>query len=303
MLSLDPEAALYAVPFERAVLGAMLIDARCIGEISVTVPADAFTEPMNKRIYLAICELNQRGEGADQLTVSAEIYKQWGGDSIAIEDEVSALITEATGSANTPDHCRVLIEKWQRRKINRLGHELLLATLEQDSVEDMLGKMNRCAETINDLTDRRHTATMADAAGEGYAKVVERSEKSDRLTGIHTGYDILNRYTGGWQPDMYIIVAAPTGRGKTTLAMMHALRAAKSGHPVSVFSMEMSTAQLGERCLSAESRVDTLLTGIDSKFTPAEWERIHAANEHLAGLKIFIDTTAALTVHELSEPI
>lgn len=63
------------------------------------------------------------------------------------------------------------------------------------------------------------------------------------LTGIPTGSDVLNRWTGGWQPGQLVVWAARPQHGKTTNMIAAALEAAMSGVPVAFYTFGDLTPQ------------------------------------------------------------
>jgi len=82
-------------------------------------------------------------------------------------------------------------------------------------------------------------------------------DSKTHITGVATGYDRLDRFTGGFQPSDLLIVAGRPSMGKTTLAMNMAENAAiKHDIPVVIFSMEMSAQQLVRRMFSSLGQID-----------------------------------------------
>ena len=88
---------------------------------------------------------------------------------------------------------------------------------------------------------------------------LERRINSDGLTGVPTGFNSLDKFTGGWQETDLVIVGGASSMGKTSLALAFALNAAKQNVPTAIFSYEMSYQQLLMRMISSE-------TGIDNKW-------------------------------------
>ena len=89
-------------------------------------------------------------------------------------------------------------------------------------------------------------------------KTIQRIEdlrtRQDEISGVPTGFHLLDKLTYGWQPTDLIILAARPSVGKTAFALNLARNAAL--HPtkptaVGFFSLEMSAGQLVQRILSA----------------------------------------------------
>jgi replicative DNA helicase len=126
--------------------------------------------------------------------------------------------------------------------------------------------------------------------------------RQDEISGVPTGFNLLDRLTYGWQPTDLIILAARPSVGKTAFALNLARNAAL--HPtkptaVGFFSLEMSAGQLVQRILSAESEIwlEKIARG---RLEEHEMKQLYKKGiERLASAPIHIDDTAALNIFEL----
>jgi replicative DNA helicase len=127
----------------------------------------------------------------------------------------------------------------------------------------------------------------------------ERQGNKSLITGVTTGYTLLDHKTSGFQNSDLIILAARPGMGKTAFALNIARNAAmEAGVPVAIFSLEMSKEQLSMRMLSSEARLDS--TRLRSGFISQEdWLRITEAASNLSNAPIFIDDSPVLTAMEI----
>jgi replicative DNA helicase len=123
--------------------------------------------------------------------------------------------------------------------------------------------------------------------------------RSGELTGLSTGYEILDEITGGLQRGELFILAARPSMGKTALALNVGRNAAvDSGKKVAVFSLEMTTRSLVMRMLSSEAQVDfaAFRSGLIS--TDAH-SRLMAAAGRLSDAKLWIDDTGSASILEM----
>lgn len=140
---------------------------------------------------------------------------------------------------------------------------------------------------------------MSEALRQYYDQVEYRYEHRDELLGVPTGYEDLDRLTGGLQRADMIVVAARPGQGKTSLLLNIALNAAKRFQQrIAIFSLEMSQAQLTERLVAQEAGIDSqrLRTG---DLRDDEWPCFVQAQTALSDVSIVIDDTPALSVAQL----
>jgi replicative DNA helicase len=112
----------------------------------------------------------------------------------------------------------------------------------------------------------------------------------------------MDRVIYGWQPSDLVILAARPAVGKTAFALNLLRNAALSPSkptPVAFFSLEMGSAQLVQRILSAESGIglEKISRG---KLEDHEVQELYKKGiEPLAKAPIFIDDSAALNIFEL----
>lgn len=99
-------------------------------------------------------------------------------------------------------------------------------------------------------------------------------------------------------PETHNFVANDICVHNTALALNMAQYAAKNGHTIGIFSLEMSAEQLVSRLLCSEARVDAhrLRTGYLNR---EEWARLADALRRLTETQIYIDDTAGVGVLEM----
>lgn len=74
--------------------------------------------------------------------------------------------------------------------------------------------------------------------------------------GITTGYADLDRWIGGYAPQQLVLIAARPGMGKSAFVTSALTAWLSRGLHVAIVSLEMSSAEVGMRWLSAEAAVD-----------------------------------------------
>ena len=124
----------------------------------------------------------------------------------------------------------------------------------------------------------------------------------ETITGVPSGYSSLDNITHGWQNSNLIILAARPSVGKTSFALNLARNAAlhpAKPIPVGFFSLEMSTGQLVQRLLSAQSNIwlKSIKTG---RLDDSQTENLYKKGVNpLSCSPIYIDDTPALNIFEL----
>ena len=139
---------------------------------------------------------------------------------------------------------------------------------------------------------------IGDVAQRRLEQIEQMAGRPEMITGVPTGFTDFDQMTSGLQRQDLIIIAARPSMGKTALALNMAQYAAKNGHTIGIFSLEMSAEQLVSRLLCSEARVDAhrLRTGYLNR---EEWARLADALRRLTETQIYIDDTAGVGVLEM----
>jgi replicative DNA helicase len=136
-----------------------------------------------------------------------------------------------------------------------------------------------------------------------FNRIDELHKGDHQLRGIPTGYPDMDNILAGFQKSDLVILAARPSIGKTTLALDLARQiAVQQKIPVGIFSLEMSSDQLIDRMLAAESGVDLwrLRTGrLKTGDGDDDFQRIGEAMGILSEAPIFIDDAGSANVMEM----
>jgi replicative DNA helicase len=125
-----------------------------------------------------------------------------------------------------------------------------------------------------------------------------RSTQKSSLTGTPSGFRDMDDLTGGFQAGNLIVLAARPSMGKSALVANIAENAALSGHPVALFSLEMSESELAQRFVASQARVkgEDLRRG---KVPEARWQKILEACGRLGKAPLFVDDSSDTGVLEV----
>lgn len=87
-------------------------------------------------------------------------------------------------------------------------------------------------------------------AGETLEQAQKLVIEGDRIVGLSTGYDALDKLTRGINQSEIVVVFGDTGHGKSQLCQNITLNVAKAGHPVLFVGLEMNNAENTARFLT-----------------------------------------------------
>lgn len=283
---------------EVAVLGAIMIEKRAYDIVAEILKPESFYVDAHQRIFKAMQFLDNNQQPIDELTLIEALKIAEELDLIGGPFYITKLTRDIVSAANIETHARIVLEKFIMREMIRLSGETINAAY--DDSTDFHDLMEQHEKTLGLITTGNIKSNFTDtltAGSEEINRLYYLKENPTNLTGVDTGYSILNHLTGGWQDTDLIIIAGRPSVGKTAIAL-NFLRNAAASVPVGIFSLEMGKNQLMRRLLCAESRVylDKLNNG---KMTADELNAVVMANDRLNSLKIYIDDTGGMDIYEL----
>ena len=115
------------------------------------------------------------------------------------------------------------------------------------------------------------------------------------LSGVSTGYDSVDKFTGGLQPGDLIVVGGFPGTFKSALTLAIEHNAEKTGIPTFMFEQEMSGRQVGMREIAMATGIATedIKTG---NITEEQAQKIEEAIGRLEKKKVFMDLSSGVRI-------
>ena len=288
---------------EEAVLGALMLEKAAFDQVGVILKPECFYVETHQVIFRAILQLNEANKPVDLLTVVEELRSMSSLDEVGGPYYISKLTNAVVSAANIEAHARIILEKFIQRELIRISSEVINEAY--DDSTDVFDLLDHAESKLFEITNG-HLKKEFDTLGKVVMKTVTRIDemrsKNEDITGVPSGFPTLDRVTYGWQPSDLIILAARPSVGKTAFALNLARNAAL--HPtkptsVAFFSLEMSSGQLVQRILSAESEIwlEKISRG---RMEDHEMQQLYKKGiEPLTKANIFIDDSAALNIFEL----
>lgn len=288
-----------AVPVEEAILGAIMLDKEGLPTVLDILSEESFYNPAHAKIYAACMSLFERSIPIDLLTVEKELkvlgtLEEVGGAYYLVE-----LTNRAASAANIEHHARIVAQEAIKRAIIRISTEAINAAYDPsvdvfdlvDSTESAIfqslqGVVSKEAKKVDTVTSKV------------LKQIEEVSQNEDSIVGIPSGLKAIDKKMKGWRNGSLHIIAGRPGMGKTSYVLNLAMEAAKAGHGVAMFSLEMTELELTEKLISMQSGISSskLDTG---KLTDEEWQNLQVGIEKVNDLDIFIDDSSTLSPFEI----
>jgi len=285
---------------EEAVLGAMMLERDAVSTVIDILKPESFYLSAHQHIYKAMLNLFERSQPVDILTVTEELKKLAALEEVGGPFYITELTNRIASAANVEHHARIISQKYIQRELIRISSEIIKDSYEDTTdVFELLDRAEKNLFSVTDQNLRRNYEEMSNLLTKAIKQIETIRDHEDSLTGVPTGFSELDRVTGGWQKSDLIVIAARPGMGKTAFVLSMARNAAIDYHkPVAIFSLEMSSLQLVNRLISAETELpaEKLKRGNLEAF---EWQQLTTKSDKLSEAPIYIDDTPAINVFEL----
>jgi replicative DNA helicase len=287
---------------EQGVLGGVLAHgAEVLANIASSLTPQDFYDRRHGLFYSAMLALYDKGQPVDEITVTSRLRDLEQLDGVGGQVFLADLGDLALAPANVDHYARMVRDKAQLRKFIAAAQQALYeAHARQADPDSALEEAERAIFSATQQRFSQAYSPIGPVVKAALGIIEARFKNKGTVSGVPTGFRLLDQLTYGLQAGDLIIIAGRPSMGKTAFALNIASNAAlDSGMAVAIFSLEMSKEQLGLRLLSSEARISgsKLRSGF---LSPAQdWPALTAATDRLYNSPIFIDDTPALSVLEL----
>ncbi|MFA6554069.1 MAG: replicative DNA helicase [Candidatus Paceibacterota bacterium] len=282
----------HSLEAEKALLGSIMIRGEAMHDIVDIVGEQSFYSNIHRMVWSALLELHTKGSPIDVLTLSARLkekeqLEQTGGMAFLTE-----LINTVPSSTNANHYAEIVEKKHSMRELLRAAEQISgLGYDEESELHELLEKAEKALYHVTNKTGSHKFVALKDTLHEAWERLDHLHKTTGELRGVPSGFAEIDAKLSGFQKSDLIILAARPSMGKTSLALDIARKAAVNHKvPVAIFSLEMSSQQLVDRMLSAESQVDSwkIRTGHNLS-VEQDFKAIGEAISRLSDAPIYID--------------
>ena len=282
---------------EKALLGSIMLRPDQLPVVLDVVEKGAFYNDKHNSIYQAMIDLYSLGNPIDLLSVSSRLTEIGKLEKVGGSSYLTELINTVPSASNLLHYAEIVRKKATLRNLIYAADHI--SEISYDSDADLDSVLDRAGKKLLDVASysKHKFTTLKDTLTDAWERLEHLHQSKDKLRGVPTGFPELDIKLAGLQKSDLIILAARPGMGKTSLALDIARNTAlKHNTSVGIFSLEMSSAQLVDRLLAAESRVDSWKMRTGKISTDEEFSRIRDSLDRLANAPIFIDDDSYIDV-------
>ncbi len=285
---------------EVAVLGAMMLDPSAASAAIEILEPDSFYSEIHKEIFATMSAMYEKNIPIDIVSLTEELNKRNKLEFVNGSFYLAEINRQTPTAANVEYYARIVQEKYLKRKL--IGTSTKIIERCYDDSTDALQEIDLAEADIFKIAEKRFSGSYIDIKSLAFntMSLVQDLAERDKagVTGVPTGFDELDKLTGGFQNSDFIIIAARPSMGKTALALSIARNVAVDYNlPVAFFSIEMADTQLVLRLFSAEANINfhKIRTG---RLNQRDLSTIVKRIGKLADSPLYIDDSPALTITE-----
>jgi len=283
---------------EAAVLGSMILDRECIGQVVQVLSTESFYRPEHRMIFDALVTLYDQNSAVDLVLLRDELRRRKQLEAVGGIDYLVRVAESVPSAASVEYYSRIVHDKALLRELVAATTAILNDAYDEGG--EVSEKLDAAERRVFAVTEKKLSGTASPITSllqEAFENI--ESRKPNLLTGLDTGFYELNDKLCGLQKGEMIIIAARPSMGKTSLAMNMAEHiGVDEGLPVAVFSLEMGKRQLVERLLSSRSGIDAQRVR-RGMLTTEQLKTLTETCSELYDKPIYIDDTAGMTPLEI----
>ena len=288
-----------SVELEQAVLGALMLERDAIIDVQEYVKAETFYLEEHRTIFRAIQALSVEMKAIDLYTVTERLKSQRELQKVGGAAYLAELTQKVASAAHIEFHAKIIAQKYVQRELIRSATEIERRSYDDEvDVTELIGFAEQEIFRVSEGNVKRSVQVASDILRKALQQIEEASKTAGEYNGVRSGFTDIDAVTLGWQPSDLIIIAARPSMGKTAFVLTMARNmCVELKTPVAFFSLEMSSVQLMNRLIVAETQLNSkdLRTG---NLTPAQWTHLESQTVELGRSPLYIDDTPALSVYE-----
>lgn len=286
-----------ALEFEEAILASCFLG-RASQTVELLKPED-FYIVSHQKIFTAIRELVDKKIQIELSLVVNALRDSGQLGEVGGASFVAGLTDNTPIATNIEHYAKVIRDKALLRSMLEQSETIIKACYEDPAdIEAVIDDAQQRIMGIEYSTVNEAAVSYRDLSMEASDRYEDIYNKKDGITGIASGFYLLDHLTCGFQDTDLIILAARPSMGKTALALNIAGNLGRQDIPVAYFSLEMSKTQLYDRQIAGESDINSQKFR-SGKFEKDDWERISKIQAMLYKWPVYIDDSPALHYGEI----
>jgi replicative DNA helicase len=283
---------------ERALLGSIMLKQDALYSVIDIISPQSFYAAKHRTIYQAMIDLFDKGEPIDLLSVCSRLKEKKTLQKVGGRSYVAELVNSVPSSGNAKHYANLVQKAGVMRGLIEVAEQIAeLGYKEEEELEKLLDSAEKKMFGVTNSPTLHKFVALKETLSEAWERLDHLHKSKDEIRGVRSGFAQLDNLLAGFQNSDLIILAARPSMGKTSLALDIARQTATMyDTPVGIFSLEMSSQQLVDRMLAAQSRVNAWKLRTGKLSTDDEFNQLRKALETLSKAPIYIDDQPSSSV-------
>ena len=273
---------------EKSVIGAILIDPKCVSEIYEQIRLEMFGSSFCRSVYAEILKAYDAGKQITLISIAQKLQ----GESFSQErimQELKGILPDIQ-AYKIKSYADTLVAEYKTRRLKEMLSKIIPAAgVVDEQINTMLQELEAMKE--NDTVKIHALSEIVDSISDGYFKEPDTEP-------LYTGLEKLDNTLGGLEGGDMIVIGARPAVGKSAFVTQIAINLADRKKKIAFYNLEMSDKQVYERLLSRKSRIGLNRIRRARSFLGDEKDRFDKANQELKQSTLFI-RSGAVTVSQI----
>lgn len=283
---------------EKALLGAIMLKPEALHEIGDVLSADSFYAEKHRLIFNGMIKLFSKSEPIDLLSLTTQLKSTKTLEAVGGSSYLAELVNSVPTASNAEYYSSIVQKNaTMRNLISAADHVSELSYDESIDIDELLDQAEKKIYEVTNTTGVHKFISIGQSLGDAWDRIDKLHNSDEEIRGVNSGFPALDNMLAGFQKSDLIILAARPSMGKTTLALDIARQAATQYNiPVGFFSLEMSSQQLVDRMLAAESKVDAWKLRTGKLKNDEDFDKLREGLDRLSKAPIYIDDQPGSTI-------
>lgn len=274
---------------EQGIIGSILLDDKCIGEIYGKLEPKMFSDDFGKTCFNEILAMYDTGNHISHVELAQRIENhKWSSQDVG--KYLAECVVASPTSVLIKNYADTVIREYKANELKNLFGRCSL--LPRDIDNTMAEIIAKCEELKTGQEIRSKSIKQISQENKvNYFVDIERNT-------VKTGFYKLDDCLGGLEGGDVIVIGARPGVGKSAISLQMITHMCKTGNKVGYFNLEMMDNQVYERLVSQLSEIGLTRVRRAKSFLGGEKGKFDKANNQMEQMDLII-SSGSKTIGEI----
>ena len=186
--------------FERAVLGAIMLEKDGYSIVSDLLKPQSFYEKAHEKIYMAIVDLASEMQPIDMLTVTEQLRRRGNLDEAGGPSYIAELTGNVGSAAHIEFHARIIAQKHLARELIYFSSNVQSRAFDEAlDVDELMQEAEGSLFEISQRNVKKDVQQINPIIKESMDLIQKAAARDSGMSGLETGFKELDKLTSGWQ--------------------------------------------------------------------------------------------------------